>query len=117
VPRLHHGVREPEGKSSEPPGSEKPMDEVAILHRLQNLGISDPPLSLKLARQALKRFPDSSHAPEFEWNVVKSLFNMQHLEDAKLEAQQMVWMYPNSDFTRDIERHLLHPQPNPSSNP
>jgi hypothetical protein len=98
-----------------PAGSDagKLLDEASLLTKLHDLGISDPPLSLKLAKEAVDRFPDSPSAPEFEWNVVKALFNMGRLEDAKDEARIMLWKYPNSDFTVDVDRHLLHTQPNP----
>ena len=92
----------------------KPLDEASLLTSLHELGISDPPQSLKLAKEAVARFPDSPSAPEFEWNAVKALFNMGRLEDAKSEARIMLWKYPNSDFAVDVDRHLLHPQPNPT---
>jgi len=94
-------------------GASKPLDEPALLSKLRDLGMSDPLLSLTLARQGVQRFANSPNAPEFEWNAVKALFNMQRIDEAKQEAENLVWRYPNSDFTRDVERHLLHPQPNP----
>ncbi len=80
--------------------------------KLHDLAASDPAQSLTLAREALARFPDSANATEFEWNAVKALFNMGRIEDAKDEARIMVRHYPESDFTVDVERHLLNPQPN-----
>ena len=88
-------------------------DAPAILATLHDLAASDPQLSLKWAREALERFPDSPNASEFEWNVVKALFNMGRIEDAKDEAQMMVQKYPDSYFTGDVEHHLLNPPPNP----
>jgi hypothetical protein len=93
------------------------LDESSLVAKLHDLAGSDPPLSLKLARGAVDRFPDSPNAPEFEWNVVKALFNMGRLEDAKEEARIMLWKYPDSDLTIDVDRHLLHPQPNSSIAP
>jgi len=95
----------------------KRMDEASLLAKLHDLGLADPLLSLKLAREALDRFPGSPNAPEFEWNAVKALFNMGRIEDAKEEARVMRWRYPNSNFTSDVDRHLLHPQPNQSPSP
>jgi hypothetical protein len=80
---------------------------------LHDQGPSDPPLSLKLAREALERFPDSPNAPEFDWNLVKALFNMGRIEDAKDEARIMARRYPGSYFTGDVDHHLLNPIPNP----
>jgi hypothetical protein len=98
-------------------GASKLLDESALLSKLRDLGMSDPLLSLTLARQGAERFANSPNAPEFEWNAVKALFNMQRIDEAKQEAENLVWRYPNSDFTRDVDRHLLHPQPNPRAAP
>jgi hypothetical protein len=95
-----------------PPDALNLADDTTILAKVHDLAASDPEQSLWLAREALERFPRSSHASEFEWNVVKALFNMGRVDDAKDEARTMVRSYPNSDFTGDVERHLLNPQPN-----
>jgi hypothetical protein len=97
--------------------ADKPLDEPSLLTELHDLAASNPPLSLKLAREAVERFPDSPNAPEFEWNVVKALFNMRHLEDAEDEARIMVAKYPNNPFTGDVVHHLLNHPPNPSDVP
>jgi len=96
-----------------PVREEDPRDEADLLATLHELAGSDPPESLRLARRALDRFPNGSHAPEFEWNVVKALFNMGQLDDAKAEARLMLQQYPDSDFTSDVDRHLLNTPPNP----
>ena len=95
----------------------KLLDETSLLTKLHDLAVSDPTLSLKLAKEAVDRFPDSPNAPEFEWNVVKALFNMGRLEEAKDEARIMQWKYPDNYFTGDVEHHLLNPPPNPSNLP
>jgi hypothetical protein len=97
--------------------ADKPLDEHSLLAELQDLAASDPPRSLKLAREAVERFPDSPNAPEFEWNVVKALFNMRQLEDAEREARIMVAKYPDNHFTGDVVHHLLNHPPNPSDVP
>jgi TolA-binding protein len=81
--------------------------------KLHELAASDPPLSLQLAREAVARFPDSPDAPEFEWNVVKALANMERYEEAEDEARVMVKKYPDNYFSADVERHLLNHPPNP----
>ena len=96
---------------AEPP-AELP-DEPQFLAMLHDLAGSDPQRSLKLAREAVERFPDGPDAPEFEWNVVKALFNMGRLEEAKDEARLMVEEYPGTYFAGDVDHHLLHPPPNP----
>jgi len=99
------------------PDAGKPLDEQSLLTELHDLAASDPPLSLQLAREAVARSPDGPNAPEFEWNVVKALFNMRRLEDAEDEARSMLARYPDSDFTGDVVHHLLNHPPNPSDVP
>lgn len=99
------------------PNADKPLDEQSLLAELQDLAASDPPRSLKLAREAIERFPDSPNAPEFEWNVVKALFNMRQIEDAEQEARIMVARYPDNQFTGDVVHHLLNHPPNPDDVP
>jgi len=82
--------------------------------KLHDLAASDPPLSLRLAKEALNRFPDSSNAPEFNWNLVKALFNMGRVEEAQKEARVMVSKYPGNYFAADVDHHLLNHPPNPA---
>jgi len=95
------------------PDAGKRLDEASMMTRLHDLAASDPPLSLQLAREAVARFPDSPNAPEFEWNVVKSLANMGRYKEAEDEARVMVKKYPGNDFAADVDRHLIHHPPNP----
>jgi hypothetical protein len=64
-------------------------------------------LSLQLAREAVARFPDSPNAPEFEWNVIKALTNLERFREAQDEARIMVRKYPGTSWTNDIQRHVL----------
>jgi TolA-binding protein len=68
---------------------------------------TNPPLSLQLAREAVARFPDSPNAPEFEWDVVKALTNLERFKEAQDEARIMVRKYPGTSWTNDIQRHVL----------
>jgi hypothetical protein len=99
------------------PDAGKRLDETSLMAKLHDLAASDPPLSLQLAREAVARFPDSPNAPEFEWNVVKALANMEHYKEAEDEARIMVKKYPGNDFAADVDRHLLHHPPNPTPTP
>jgi TolA-binding protein len=91
----------------------KRLDEASLLAKLHDLAASDPPLSLQLAREGVARFPDSPNAPEFAWNVAKSLFNMGRMNEAEDEARVMVKKYPGNYFAGDVEHHLLNHPPNP----
>ena len=89
----------------------------SLMAKLHDLAASDPPLSLQLAREAVARFPDSPDAPEFEWNVVKALANMERYKEAEEEARVMVKKYPGNYFSADVDRHLLNHPPNPPNPP
>ena len=95
----------------------KRLDDPSVRAKLHAGAGAAPPLSLQLAREAVARFPDSPNAPEFEWNVVKALANMQDFKAAEEEARGMVKKYPGNDFAADVDRHLLHHPPNPPPNP
>jgi hypothetical protein len=95
------------------PDAGKRLDETSLMAKLHDLAASDPPLSLQLAKEALARFPDSPNAPEFEWNLVKALSNMEHYKEAEEAARIMVKKYPGNDFAADVDRHLLNHPPNP----
>ena len=81
--------------------------QASLMAKLHELEGTNPPLSLQLAREAVARFPDSPDAPEFEWNVVKSLVNLERFKEAQAEARIMVQRYPGTSWTADIERHVL----------
>lgn len=97
--------------------ADKGLDETSLMTKLHDLAASDPSLSLKLAKEALQRFPDSPDAPEFNWNLVKALFNMGRMEEAKEEARVMVAKYPGNHFAADVDHHLLNHPPNPTDIP
>jgi TolA-binding protein len=93
------------------------LDEASLISRLHDLAASDPPRSLELAREAVARFPDSPNAPEFQWNVVKALANMDRYKEAEEEARGMVERFPGNAFADDVEHHLLNHPPNPPQVP
>lgn len=99
-------------KPVDPPAPER-LDEASLIAKLHDLAASDPPQSLKLAREGLARFPDSPHAPELEWNVVKALANMDRYREAEEEARGMLEKYPDSPLSVDVEHHVLNHPPNP----
>ncbi len=99
-------------KAVEPAARER-LDEASLIAKLHDLAASDPPLSLQLAREAVARFPNSPNAPEFEWNVVKALANMDRYKEAEEEARRMLEKYPDSPLSVDVEHHLLNHPPNP----
>ena len=81
--------------------------EASLLAKLHELEETNPPLSLQLAREAVTRFPESPNAPEFEWDVVKALTNLERFREAQDEARIMVRRYPGTSWTNDIQRHVL----------
>jgi hypothetical protein len=111
-PRPTQRAARPDSAPALPQPPELP-DDASILTQLHDLAASDPEQSLRLARSALERSPSGASAPEFDWNVVKALYNLRRIEEATDEARTMVRNYPESDFSADVVRHLLNPQPNP----
>lgn len=105
----------PEPQAPEKPPAPARLDEATMIANLHELAASDPLQSLTVAREALARFPDSPHAPEFEWNVVKALANLDRYREAEEEARGMVEKYPDNPLSVDVDHHLLHRPPNPSS--
>jgi len=83
------------------------VNEVALMVRLHQLGETNPPLSLRLAREGNVRFPHTPDAPERAFIVVKSLVDMARFKEAQDEARRMLKDYPNDPHTLDVERHLL----------
>jgi hypothetical protein len=83
------------------------VNEAALMVRLHQLEETDPPLSLRLAREGNARFPNSPDAPERAFIVVKSLVDMARFKEAQQEARKMLKAYPNDPRTLDVERHLL----------
>ena len=83
------------------------VGEAALMVRLHQLGETDPPLSLRLAREGNARFPRGPDAPERAFIVAKSLVDMGRFKEAQQEARLMLKSYPNDPHTLDVERHLL----------
>ena len=62
------------------------------------------------AQAAEERFPNSPHAPERKWIVVRSLVELKRFQEARDEAARMVARFPNNSWATDAQRHLLvHP--------
>jgi hypothetical protein len=87
--------------------ADAPLTPAALLAKLHDLAASDPASSLRLAKEALARFPDSPDAPEFEWTVVRSLINLQRFDEARDEARSMIKKYPGTSWSSDVQRHVL----------
>jgi hypothetical protein len=83
------------------------LTEAALLTKLHELAASDPSLSLRVAKEALARFPDRPDAPEFEWYVVRSLSNLARFDEARDEARRMIKKYPGTSWSGDVQRHVL----------
>jgi hypothetical protein len=83
------------------------VSEAALMVRLHQLGETNPPLSLELAREGNARFPHGPDAPERAFIVVKSLVDMGRFKEAQQQARLMLKNYPHDPHTLDVERHLL----------
>lgn len=117
APRVARGrpaaLADPRLRRAPGPDGGTALREDALIARIDELGPSDLPLTVRLAREGLSRFPDSPRAPEFAMNLTKALLHMGQIEEAREEAREMLRKYPNSPFTGEVERHLLTNPPNP----
>jgi hypothetical protein len=99
------------GADAQPPLTAKDLralaNEAALMVRLHQLGETDPPLSLRLAREGNARLPRTPDAAERAFIVVKSLVDMARFKEAQDEARKMLKDYPGDPHTLDVERHLL----------
>lgn len=84
-----------------------PLDEASLMKKLRALEGTNPPLTLRLAREGNRRLPDSPDAPERAWMAVKALANMENFREARDEARVMVKRYPGTSWSLDVQRHLL----------
>jgi hypothetical protein len=114
LPPSTTAVAGPKLRRPAAPAAGRPLDEAALLAKINELGPSNLPLTVQLAREAAARFPDSPRAPEFEMNLAKALLHMGSVEEAREEARIMLKKYPDSPFTREVEHHLLTNPPNPT---
>jgi outer membrane protein assembly factor BamD (BamD/ComL family) len=94
----------------------KLLDESELMERLRKAQDTDDyRLSYDLAREGLRRFPDSPDAPEMAAMVVKSIARQGKISEARAEAEEMVNKYPGTTWAREVERHTgAHPHVNQS---
>jgi len=92
----------------------KQLSEPDLMERLRKAQDTDEyQLSYDLAREGLRRFPDSSDAPEMAAMVVKSLARQGKASEARAEAEEMVNKYAGTTWAREVERHTgAHPHVN-----
>jgi hypothetical protein len=92
----------------------KALSEPELMDRLRKAQDTDEyQLSYDLAREGLRRFPDSPEAPEMAAMVVKSLARQGKASEARAEAEEMVNKYPGTQWAREVERHTgAHPHVN-----
>jgi len=92
----------------------KQPSEPDLMDRLRRAQDTDEyQLSYDLAREGLRRFPDSPDAPEMAAMVVKSLARQGKVSEARAEAEEMVNQYAGTSWAREVERHTgAHPHVN-----
>jgi hypothetical protein len=87
-----------------PPVMPALLDEPALMSELRRARDSDPELSLSLARDGNRRFPDSVDAPERASIIVHALSKLGRTSEGRGEAEEMVNRYPDSEWVREVER-------------
>lgn len=88
-------------------GNASTLDEPATMKLLRELGDSMPTMSLALAREANRRFPNSADAAERGFYICKSLVNLERFQEAQEEARVIVERFRGTPWAEDLERHLL----------
>jgi hypothetical protein len=96
------------------PAKPKLLSENELMERLRKAQDTDDyVVSYDLAREGLRRFPDSRNAPEMAAMVVKSLARQGKASEARAEAEVMVNKYAGTEWAREVERHTgAHPTRN-----
>jgi len=79
------------------------LDEAVLMARLREAASSDPTLTVRLAREGNRRFPDSPDAPERESILIHALSALDRPSEARGQAEFMVNHYPDSAWVREIE--------------
>lgn len=91
------------------------LDEDELLDSLSELGADDPELSLRLAREARARFPNSARSAEPAYFEVRALVNLGRLNEAVASARALVAAHPHDPLANEVARHLLtHPLTHPT---
>ncbi len=90
-------------------------NEESLMQSLRDASATDPAGTIARARDVEAHFPDSPHAPERAWLVVRSLVSQSRFHEARDAAQVMVARFPNNSWALDAQRHLLvYPLDQPS---
>lgn len=85
-------------------------DEARAMAKLRGLLGQDPAAAIKLAQEIDVLFPSSEQAAERHWVIVKSLTDTGDFEGARRKALLMVEQYGDTNWGRDVKRHVLtHP--------
>ena len=80
------------------------LEEPALMSELRRVKDSDAELSLSLARDGNRRFPESADASERAAIIVHALSTLGRNSEARGEAEDMVNRYPDSEWVREVER-------------
>jgi len=80
------------------------LTDEALMGRLRAAQNSEPASAVELAREAIRRFPDSSDAPERASILIHALAQLNRSSEARGEAENMVNYYPDSHWVREVEQ-------------
>jgi hypothetical protein len=83
------------------------LDERSLMLELRRLRGSNPPLTLRLAREGNERFAHSPDAAERSWFIVKSLSELGRHDEARAEGRILVERHRDTRWAEDVYRHLF----------
>jgi hypothetical protein len=87
-----------------PPDASEP-DEVAWMASLRSARLTSSPREIVArAREGGRRFPDGKAAPERTATLIHALVDDGRPAEARGEAENMVNLYPDSSWVREIEQ-------------
>jgi hypothetical protein len=96
-----------ESPAAAPPAAPSSLDERSLMTTLRELRGSNPTLTLQLAREGNRRFPDSPDVAERSWVIVKSLSDLGRHDEARVEGRILVERYRDTRWGEDVYRHLF----------
>ena len=91
-------------------------DDQQLMRQMHDCFKDDPRLAEQLAREGLRRFPDSPNSEDRDMYLALALFNQRKIDQARREAYRYLILHPGGQHSEDMA-HLagvrpgVHPSP------
>ena len=99
----------------QPPNTDSSPGEAILTERLrESLRRSAPQVTLDLAREIDRQYPDGAQAEERSLYIIDALIALDKISEMRDEARRHLSRWPNSEMsTRVMARTGVHPEPRP----